>query len=176
MATIYGDAPAEYPYMPQKKKKQKYTMTTRVIDFTNNLPITSGAWNRLGNATTAWAVSDILQFIHIRAGQTVLAVQVELLTYSKDTADAIEVGYGSDVDRWGRFNLYGNPNLTAVGMKQVTYGETASRNSTNVPTTVPEIPCQPLYFASADTIDIKILRAAVQGKIRVIVHLLEDDR
>lgn len=176
MATTYGDAPAEYPYMPQRRKKQKYTMITRVVDFTNNLPITSGKWNQNGNATTAWAVSDVLQLIHIRAGQTVLAVQIELLTYSKDKADTIEVGYGSDVDRWGRFNLYGNPNLTVEGMKQATYGETASRNSTNVPTTVPEIPVKPLYFAAADTVDIKILRAAVQGKIRLIVHLLEDDR
>ena len=35
---------------------------------------------------------------------------------------------------------------------------------------------EPVYFSSSDTIDVTIDRAALQGKIRLIVHLLEDDR
>ena len=165
MAT-YGDAPAEYPYMPQKRKKQKYTLVTLVVDFTNNLPITSGAWNRSGNATTAWAVADVLQLIHIRAGQTVMGVQLEILTRSKDALDKIQIGYGTDAARWGQFNL-----SKTEEVKDFPFSDGAMQDDNQGPPMG-----EPVYFSSSDTIDITIDRAALQGKIRLIVHLLEDDR
>ncbi|MHC4890591.1 MAG: hypothetical protein ACYTEO_14135 [Planctomycetota bacterium] len=171
MAT-YGDNPAEYPYMPQKRKKQKYSLVTRVVDFTNNLPITSGKWNQDGNKTTAWAAADVLQLVHVRAGQTVMHVQVEVLTRSTDQYDNFTVGYGSDADRWGQYNLYGVDTDTNAGFPGVKSDSSVAHYRQHRP----DVPVDPLYFASADTIDVTILRAAIQGKIRLIVHLMEDDR
>jgi len=170
MAT-YGDYPREYPYIPQKRKKQKYTLVTRVVDFTNNLPITSGGYtdNRSASTnTTAWAATDVLQFVHIRVGQTVLGVQLEILTASGDNADTVSIGYGTDADRWGTYNLSKTAEVKdyplADGAAQDDYLGNAGLIG------------EPVYFSSADTIDITINRAVVQGKIRLIVHLLEDDR
>jgi hypothetical protein len=156
-------------------------MVTRVVDFTNNLPITSGnktyeGGTPSGGATTAWAASDVLQLIHIRAGQTVLHVQVEILTRSADPYDNFQVGYGSDADRWGQYNLYGTTGVSTasfVGIKSDSGTDDAVDEFLQHR---PDVPMDPLYFSSADTIDITILRAAIQGKIRIIVHLLEDDR
>jgi hypothetical protein len=159
MAT-YGNTPSEYPYNPQKRRKQKYSLFTRVVDF-SHLPVTAGDWRSDGKTTTAWAAGDILQTLQIRPKQTVLGVQVEILTKSQDSGDTIDIGYGSDTGRWGRYNLNGS-----VGVKN-TYTNASQ---------LPDIFTEPLYFASADTIDIKINKAALQGKIRLIVHLLEDDR
>lgn len=185
MAT-YGDNPREYPYSPQKRKKQKYTMITRVIDFTTNLPITSGGYVDAASAssnTTAWAAADVLQAVQIRAGQTVLAVQVEVLTHSADTGDWIQIGYGSDTDRWGTVDLHlakgqSTANQLLAKMKQFPI-EKEYLHITNKLQQILEGPSMygaPRYFASSDTIDIYIGKAAIQGKIRLIVHLLEDDR
>ena len=165
MAT-YGDTAREYPYGIQRPKKQKYSLLTRVIDFTNNLPVTQGDWQALpenGNmkGTTAWAAGDVLQAVRIRPGQTVLGVQVEILTRSLDTGDVITVGYGDETDRWGRYNL----------------SDSAVVKDTNThKAQLPDLFWEPKYFSSVDTIDIIIAKAALQGKIRLIVHLLEDDR
>ena len=165
MAT-YGDSASEYPYKPlQKKRKQKYSLLTRVINFAN-LPVTSSYVGNEKFATTAWAAADVLEAIKIRAGVTVMAVQVEVLTYSPDSGDSIDVGYGSDPDRWGRINLYG----TVVDTNQEPRNEYAQMSM------IPETFWEPLYFSSADTIDITVNKAAIQGKIRLIVHILEDDR
>lgn len=164
----------QYPYMPEKRKKQKYSMLTRVIDFTNNLPVTSGERGRDGSGTTAWAANDVLQAIQIRAGQTVLGVQVEIITKSADSLDFIEIGYGDDSDRWGKLNLSaeagvkGNLNRAASGNR--------NKVSEGYYPQIDGLLGGPHYFASSDTIDVKILRAAIQGKIRLIVHVLEDDR
>jgi hypothetical protein len=135
-----------------------------VIDFTNNLPITQGSFDSgVGNmkGTTAWAAGDVLQIMNVRPGQTVMGVQVEILTPSQDALDSIDIGYGSDTARWGRYLLN-----EGAGQK----------NDTTAKMQVPEDFVQPLYFSSRDTIDITVNRAALQGKIRLIVHLLEDDR
>jgi hypothetical protein len=183
MAT-YGDGPGEYPYKPTKRKKQKYSMVTRVIDFTNNLPIISGTIQS-GKQTEAWAASDVLEAIRIKAGQTVLGVQVEILTRSTDSGDIIDVGYvSSTIDnsswRWGRYNLsYGAPgdDPTMINYpSNVNEGLINPLTAAYGPPVLPEQFVEPLYFASTDTIDITIRKAAVQGRIRLIVHLLEDDR
>jgi len=155
MAT-YGDTAQEYPYKVEKRRKQKYSLITRVIDLTNNLPVTDAA-----GTTTAWAAGDVLEAIGIRAGQTVLGVQLEILTKSGDSGDVVDIGYGSDAVRWGRFNL-----SDSTGVK-----DTLSHS-----VMIEDIFLQPLYFAAKDTIDITIRKAAIQGKIRLIVHVLEDDR
>ena len=165
MAT-YGDSASEYPYNPQKRRKQKYSLYTRVVDFTNKLPVTSHAPGNEGFATTAWAAADVLEVFKIRTGQTVLGVQLEILTSSADKADIIQIGYGTDPNRWGTYNLSKGANI-----KDYPYAEGVMRDATAVPIFV-----EPLYFSSADSIDITINRAAIQGKIRLIVHLLEDDR
>jgi len=155
MAT-YGDSAQEYPYKPARRRKQKYSLVTRVLDFTNNLPVTDAA-----GTTTAWAAGDVLEAIGIKAGQTVLGVQLEILTRSLDAYDVIDIGYGSNATRWGRYNL-----SSAVEVKD-TLASTAAFD---------DMFLEPLYFASKDTIDVTIRKAALQGKVRLIVHLLEDDR
>lgn len=165
MAT-YGDSAREYPYGVQRRRKQKYSLLTRVIDFANNLPVTGGDWKSSSEqgsykATTAWAAGDVLQAVRIRAGQTVLGVQVEILTKSADVGDSIDIGYGSDTDRWGRFDL-----SDSVGVK----------DSRTDAAQIADYFYEPTYFSAADTIDIIVNKAVIQGKIRLIVHLLEDDR
>jgi hypothetical protein len=156
----------EYKWNPPRRKKQRYALIERVVDF-SKLPVTSGTPESSGSTlTTAWAADDILQAVQIRAGQTVLGIQVEVITRSADQLDEIQIGYGSDVDRWGRYNLYfGN-----------TTGHADLDSVKSVNEYRPEVAYDPLYFSAADTIDIKILRAALVGKIRLIVHILEDDR
>ena len=176
MAT-YGDNPAEYPYSPPKKKKQKYSLQTRIIDFTNNLPITSGVWGGSGNATTAWALNDVLQVMRIRAGQTVLTIQVEILTYSADSGDHIDIGYGDDPARWGTVNLYqGASPGSKTRTMQKHQDELVMLKNDNFLEKALGMFDAPFYFASGDSIDITIGKAALVGKVRIIVHLLEDDR
>lgn len=182
MATTYGDNPREYPYSPQKRKKQKYTLITRVVDFTTNLPITSGGYIDTANVssnTTAWAAADTLQIIRIRAGQTVLGVQVEILTSSTDSGDYVTIGYGDDTLRWGKVDLFVDKGVTNPKVKQFLsdrqYVHVKERDATTMEG-VDTLFGGPYYFSSADTIDLTIGKAALQGKIRLIVHLLEDDR
>jgi hypothetical protein len=150
-----------YPYTNVRRKKQKYSLLEKVVDF-GKLPITSGKWPHPGAATTAWAAGDVLQFLQVRAGQTVLGVQVEILTPSTDSGDTIDIGYGDDTVRWGRVNL---SESSGVKSYPVTDSDVALQNFG-----------EPLYFSSADTIDLIINKAVIQGRIRLIVHILEDDR
>lgn len=165
---IYGDSPREYPYYPTKIRKQKYSIKTRVIDFANK-PITFGnkdhvAGGASGSTTTAWAATDVLRAIKVKAGQTVLGIQVEILTRSMDLLDVIGVGYGSDTTKWGVYQL--NRPLGVVNGDSIN----------SIKEVRPDNFIEPLYFSSDDTIDIYIYRAAMVGKIRLIVHLMEDDR
>ncbi len=168
MAT-YGDSAREYPYSPPKRRKQKYSLVTRVIDF-DNKPITSGGWVGhslpANTSTTAWAATDVLQVIQIRAGQTVLGVQLEILRKSVDKFDLIQIGYGTDADRWGVYNL-----SRTAEMKDYPLADGEQQDGYQIPGLG-----EPVYFSTSDTIDIVINRAALAGKIRLIVHLLEDDR
>lgn len=172
----YGDGRTEYPYSPEKRKKQKYTLVTRVIDFAK-LPVTSGVFGvGTGYATTAWALADVLEVIKIRAGQTVLGVQVEVLTISNDSGDFVTVGYGDDTAHWGKAWVYqinrGSPRMLVIPNDADKTGilMTKALEGTN------GLYGGPVYFATADTVDITIGKASLTGKIRLIVHLLEDDR
>ena len=90
-----------------------------------------------------------------------MGVQLDLLSKSPDIGDSIDVGYGDDTNRWGRFDLSKN-----TGIKNI--------NSDGAQ--IPDMFFEPIYFDSRDTIDIIINKAVIQGKIKLIVHLLQDDR
>lgn len=157
MATYTG---RHFPYSHPKRKKQKYSLMTAVVDL-SKAPVTSGTAGKDGAGTKAWAAGDVLQLFYIRAGQTVLGVQFELL--ESGTAKAgVDIGYGSDTDRWGRFAI----DNTTIGVV----------NSISHDAQINEPFIEPLYFASADTLDVKIWGTPTTGKFRLIVHLLEDDR
>jgi len=163
MAT-YGK---QYRYNPPRRKKQRYALVERVIDFTNNLPETAGSIDgRVANKgsaiTTAWAADDVLQVMAIRAGQTILDVELEILVASADSGDRILVGYGDSLSQWGEYIL------TRAGAED--NATTGIRNSAG------RHQSGPVYFGTPDTLDIVIKKAVIQGKIRLIVHLLEDDR
>jgi hypothetical protein len=161
MAT-YGK---EFKWNPPRRKKQRYALIERVVDFSKN-PITAGTdEGRLqGNGseiTTAWAANDILEVMAIRAGQTVLGVQLEVIRNSSDSGDKIQIGYGTVPAKWGEYSLYKKASQeTTTGY----VNEDAFHQSGWV------------YFSNPDTIDIKIRKAAIEGKVRVVVHILEDDR
>ena len=61
----------EYQYSPQKRRKQKYSMIQRVIDF-SVAPVVSGQLNETGYATKAWAIGDVLQAIKIKPNSSFL--------------------------------------------------------------------------------------------------------
>jgi hypothetical protein len=151
----------EYYYSRQRRKNQKYALIERIIDFAK-LPMTSGHIEKGQINTTAWALNDVLEAIHLRAGTTVLGVQVEVLTASADSGDRFQLGYGSIPSKWGVYSLYGQ---TSQDIDNTGFRDQGSFHQSDW-----------VYFSSADTIDIKIRKAALQGKIRLIVHVLEDDR
>jgi hypothetical protein len=154
-----------YKWNPPRRKKQRYALIERIVDFSKT-PVTAGTddgrlQGKGSEVTTAWAVNDILQAIQIRAGQTVLGVQVEIIKNSPDSGDRIQIGYGSAPAKWGDYSLYKKASQeTSTGY----VNEDAFHQSGWV------------YFSNADTIDIKIRKAALVGKIRIVVHILEDDR
>ena len=154
----------EYQYNAPKRRKQKYSMVQRVIDF-SKAPVISGQFWESDHTTRAWAVNDVLQAIRIRAGETVLGVQVQIIKMSGTANTSFEVGYGSDTDRWGRY-AFGTESNTGFANYPMSTDNNAG----------PDQFSEPLYFSSADTIDIKISKAITAGRIRLIVHLLEDDR
>lgn len=159
----------EYRYNPPRRKKQRYALVERVVDF-SKAPVTAGVPDQpnSSNITTAWAAGDILQAIAIRAGQTVLGVEFELLTRSTTSNANIRVGYGSDNDYWGKYDISKEPaNNKLERASSNRFGQAADQNLNFG---------QPLYFSSADTIDIVINKAITAGRIRLIVHLVEDDR
>lgn len=159
----------QYRYNPPRRKKQRYALIERVVDF-SNAPVTAGVPDQpnSANITTAWAVGDVLEAIQIRAGQTVLGVEFELMKRSTTSNANVRIGYGSDADYWGKFDISkapANKKLERANVQISGEHKDRQRNFNN-----------PLYFASADTIDITINKAITAGKVRLIVHLVEDDR
>jgi len=160
MAT-YGK---QFKWNPPRRKKQRYALVERVVDF-SKVPVTSGLPESLGSEiTTAWASGDVLQAIQIRAGQTVLGVQVEVITAGTN-GTSVDIGDGDYSTRYGKVKF----RRVKVGSKLKTGWETADlgvENNFRVPK----------YYGSADTIDLVLAGTITAGKIRIIVHLLEDDR
>jgi hypothetical protein len=95
---------------------------------------------------SAIAANDVLQAIPVRAGDTVLNAWIEVYTACTGGA-SVDVGTGADVDLW----LDGGP----------LDGQAIDTNTTAVKG-------GPHYFHEADTIDAKVLEAAVTaGKFAV---------
>lgn len=179
MAT-YGDNPREYPHLSQRYRKQKYSLIQRVVDFAN-LPITGGnkdhkAGGASGRATTAWAAGDVLEFIGVRAGQTVLGITVDVIEPSGDSGDWVEIGFEAtgQAARWGRVSLY--QEVRADDQMLPFADHLVQAKATAVLNKSAGMFGAPYYFTSKDTIDLTIGKAALVGKIRVVVHILEDDR
>lgn len=92
------------------------------------------------------AANDVLQAIPVRIGDTVLNAWIEVYTACTGGA-SVDVGMGADVDLW----LNGGP----------LDGQAVDTNTTAVTG-------GPHYFHEADTIDAKVLEAAVTaGKFAV---------
>ena len=159
-----------YRWNPPRRKKQRYALVERVVDF-SKAPVTAGMVDagqpNSSEVTTAWASGDVLEAIQIRAGQTVLGVEFELIKLSEDSNATARIGYGDDNDYWGIIHLSTDKQYAAgrASASAVDRDRDTQRNFG-----------RPLYFSSADTIDITLNSAITQGKIRLIVHLVEDDR
>jgi hypothetical protein len=151
-----------YRYNPPRRKKQRYALVERVVDFSKS-PWTSGLNSEIN---TAWASGDILQAIQIRAGQTVLGVIVEILKKSSVAKSRIIIGTGVQNDLWGSIDLN-----ASIGSGIRSSAQIAERQDV-----IHQNFGKPIYFGSADTVDITLNSILTDGKIRIIVHLLEDDR
>jgi len=159
----------EYRWNPPRRKKQRYALVERVVDF-SNAPWTSGT-DASNPITTAWAAADVLQAIKIKAGQTIMGVEFELITRSTTSGAKVSIGYGDDDGFWGSYEIGPNafpkfeiPQERASARR---YGEHKDHQNNFG---------NPLYFSSSDTIDITINKAITVGKMRLIVHLMEDDK
>jgi hypothetical protein len=97
-------------------------------------------------------------------------VNVEIMTLSGTANAWVKVGYGTDDDYWGVYNIgtaqSGNVGTPSTGWKTDDSDDDGAVLNFG----------RPLYFSAADTIDLVINQAITAGRIRVVVHLLEDDR
>jgi len=146
----------EYGYNPPRRKKQRYALIERVIDFSKT-PWTSGT-DSSNKLETAWADGDKLKAIHIRAGQTVLGVQAEIMEAGTN-GKIVKIGDSTYVSRFG-----------------AVYFKTKGENQTGIQTSVLSNFGNPVYYSSADDITLTLDGVIAAGKIRFIVHLTEDDR
>lgn len=159
---------SHFRYNPPRRKKQRYALMERVVDF-SNLPVTAGTDDgRVGNKgtaiTKAWASGDILEVIRIRAGQTVLGVQVEVMS-AGTAGTSLKIGDGDFDARYGvvSFGVHKDNPAKDTGWDTADLG-------TDWNFTVPK------YYSTTDTIDLTVSGTITAGKVRLIVHLLEDDR
>lgn len=142
---------------PVRRKKQKYSLLERVIDFSQK-PIIAGQTIDL-----AWASGDVLEIIGIRAGQTVLHVEAEVLKKDAQTTPAtIQIGDGDNASRWGSVDVSNGKRLTKKA-------EAADQTGIDFYSAIK-------HYSSADTIDLTIYDVLTTARVKVIVHLLEDDR
>jgi hypothetical protein len=143
---------------PQRKARKVFKAISRVLDF-NIDPITDAA-----GTTTTWAVGDIVQLIGIRAGTTVLGVDLEIMKRCLPAGARVQVGYGSDADRWGTWKIDG----TTLGQ--------LDPESDNKQAGI-DNSFSPLNFSSTDTIDITLFnKIMTAGRLKVTVYVLEDAR
>jgi len=147
----------QYRKNPVQKKKQAYSLLERVIDF-SQAPITGGEI-----ITTAWAAGDVLEAIVIQPGQTVLHVECVVLNSSSlATVKPISIGDGDNPSRWGIIDLGTPVSIT----RKAELGDQAGV----------ELYSAPKHYTESDTIDVKLGAAFTNGVIKLIVHLLEEDR
>ena len=142
---------------PQRKAKKVFNTISRVIDF--SVPPYAGR-EELG--TTAWAVGDVVELVGLRSDQVVLSVEVEILKKSKPDTSRIQIGYGTDVDRWGTYKVDQSPGVI-------------DPESDNKQGGVSNF--APLRFSSSDTIDVKMFNQIMTaGRVKITVYILEDGR
>ncbi len=157
----------EYYRNPARRKKQRYALMERVIDFSHK-PMTDAIASKEG----AWAANDVLETVPIRSGQTVLGVQVEILKTSTVSNARIKIGYGTDDDFWGVYDLDRTKTLAAsVSTGYKSDGPAGGKHIEDIRNFG-----NPVYFSSSDTVDITMTKALTNGRVRLVVHLLEDDR
>lgn len=143
---------------PQRKARKVFKAISRVLDF-NIDPITDAA-----GTTVTWAVGDIIQLIGLRAGTTVLGVDLEILKRCTPDTARVKIGYGSDTDRWGTWKIDG----TTLGQ--------IDPESDNKQAGI-ENSFSPLNFTTTDTIDVLLFnKIMTAGRLKLTVYVLEDAR
>ena len=148
----------QYSINPQRKTRKVFKAISRVVDF-NVDPTTDAA-----GTTTTWAVGDVLEVIGIRAGTTVLGVDLEIMKRCLPDTARVKIGYGSDTDRWGTWKIDGR----TLGQLDPESDKKQGGVEQNF---------APLTFSSADTIDmIMFNKIMTEGRIKLTVYVLEDAR
>lgn len=143
---------------PQRKARKVFKAISRVIDF-NIDPVTDAA-----GTTTTWAVGDIIELIGLRAGTTILGVDVEILKRCLPAGARVKIGYGSDTDRWGTWKIDGT-----------TLGQLDPESDNKQGGVVNNF--APLTLSSTDTIDILLFnKIMTAGRVKLTVYVLEDAR
>jgi len=147
---------SHYRVSPQRKAKKVFKTVSRVVDFSID-PVTD-----LGGGTTTWAVGDVLEVIGVRAKTTVVGVEIEVLKRCLPNGAKIQLGYGSDTDRWGTWKVDQESRVTPL--------DPASDNKLGGAESF-----TPLTFSSSDTIDMVLWnKIMTEGRIKVTAYLLED--
>ena len=143
----------EWPQNPQRKIKQRVNTITRTIDFSVT-PIVTSPY-----ATATWADGDIIEFIGIRAGSTVLGVTVDIR--KRSGAVRFEIGDGTQRGRWGSYNM------DTTGLVDPHSGKVEGNDQYFFPKT----------YATSDTIDLRIQAGTpTSGIATIYVHLIEANR
>jgi len=164
MATYNGG----YFHTQVRRRKQKYSLLERVIDFSKK-PV----YGTTGNLEKTWADSDVLEVFGVRAGQWVLGVSCEIIEQGTNKT-GLKVGDGTFPARYGiiEFNQRGSGNGTgwvndhADTLNSTQPGMVGAESNFGVP----------VHYATADTIDLTLDGTITKGKIRLVLHILEDDR
>lgn len=131
-----------------KRKKTSFAVYEATVDF--------GAPPKIHSAYT-YQINDVIQAVPIKAGQTVLGVQVVVDTACATAGAKIKVGYGDDMGRFGAFAI-----TSAGSIDHATKEGGLDQNFA------------PLYFATADTIDVTVYSKAISsGKVKLNVFVLD---
>lgn len=164
MATYNGG----YTYSKVRRRKKQYSLLERVIDFSKK-PIDGTT----GDLFKTWATGDVLEVFGIREGQSVLGVECEIIEQGTNKT-WLEIGDGYFSARYGtvEFKKRGEGNGTgwandhADTLNASQPGMLGAERNFGVP----------VKYATADTIDVTLHGTITSGKIRLVVHVLEDDR
>lgn len=148
----------QYRVNPQRKARKVFKAISRVIDF-NIDPVTDGA-----GGTTTWAVGDVVELIGLRAGTTVLGIDVELMKRCLPAGARVQIGYGDDTDRWGTWEIDG----TTLGQLDPESDKKQGGVYNNF---------APLTLTNADTIDMVLFnKIMTAGRVKLTAYVLEDAR
>ena len=138
---------------PQISAPKKFLEYERVLDL--SAPPYAGR-EELG--TTAWAVGDVVELIGIRSNQIVLGVWCEVLIAAAPSGSRIQIGYGSETNRWGTYSV------DSTGLK----------TSDDIEGGIENIGFTPFKFTASDTIDVVLFNQVMTaGKIRITALLLD---